>query len=520
MFDTNISMQDLQIEKAKLLGSFLYFVKKFYWLKHRREFIISKPSGCESHFVTFAKVFTKVLNCDPDYQYSMINAMPGSSKSEMLKMFVAWALAHFPFAKFLYISYNIELATEHTEDIKETISLPAYETMFGIKLNSSIRSKDHFETKDGGAVKAFGSNGGITGYDAGLPGVSGFSGAIIMDDIHKASEIYSDATRERIIKNYKTSILSRQRNPRVPILVGGQRLDQRDLYGRLIANDDGNKWNITKIQGLDPAGNAIYPEVYPKEKLLIMKEKNPDLYWPQIQQEPLNPGGTIFQRSWFHTLTTEPEMLATFITGDTAETDKNYNDPTVFSFWGLYKVVQMGIETDIYAVHWIDCWQMYIEPKDLKDKFLQFYSSCLRHKVQPTMAAIEKKSTGVTLLSTLEGFAGLQIVDIERTKASGSKTARFLEIQPIIETNRMTLPAYGRHTEECINECSLVTKNNTHTHDDRCDTLYDAVKIALLDELVLRRLPLNSSKNDKKVRDLSLAYKKINQARRNAYGNG
>ena len=34
----------------------------------------------------------------------------------------------------------------------------------------------------------------------------------------------------------------------------------------------------------------------------------------------------------------------------------------------------------------------------------------------------------------------------------------------------------------CINHMSKITANDTHRHDDICDTLVDAVKICLIDK--------------------------------------
>ena len=71
-------------------------------------------------------------------------------------------------------------------------------------------------------------------------------------------------------------------------------------------------------------------------------------------------------------LTLNQLYLQTFITADTAETNKSYNDATVFSFWGVYEIETMGRKTANIGLHWIDCAEMRIEPKDLRDAFLDF----------------------------------------------------------------------------------------------------------------------------------------------------
>lgn len=76
----------------------------------------------------------------------------------------------------------------------------------------------------------------------------------------------------------------------------------------------------------------------------------------------------------------------------------------------------------------------------------------------------------------------MQILDIPRTKASGSKTTRYLEMQSLISSKRISFRKFAKHADMCITQAKKITANNTHAHDDIIDTLYDAVKIALIKE--------------------------------------
>ena len=204
----------------------------------------------------------------------------------------------------------------------------------------------------------------------------------------------------------------------------------------------------------------------------------------QYQQTPSPAGGGIFKRKWFVMLDYEPEIFCTFLTVDTAETAKTCNDATVFSFWGLYKIVEEGMTTDIMGLHWIDCVELWIEPKDLKDSFIGFYKDCMRHKVHPELAMIEKKSTGVTLSSVLSEMRGLDVRAIERTRASGSKTQRFLAVQPFVASKRLSLPAYAKHTDRVLDHMGKITANDSHRRDDIADTAADAMQAAFIDKTV------------------------------------
>lgn len=500
-------------QKAKLLGSFLLFTQVFYKLRTGRDFVISHPSGRESHFITIARAFTKVLRGETTSL--LINVAPGTGKSELCKHFIALALAHYPDSNFIYVSYSHELACKHTEGIRDIISLPDYKRLFDVHLDSNSCAKDNFRTLQGGVIYAAGSSGTITGQDAGLPITDRFSGALIIDDIHKPDEVHSDTIRERVKKNYDETILPRLRSPTVPIISIGQRLQEDDLTANILKGIDGRTWEKVILKSLDDAQNALYPEVHPKSFLLNLQDKSPYVFASQHQQDPQPAGGGIFKPDWFVLKDEEPEMVATFITADTAETTQTYNDPTVFSFWGIYKIKQFSADTDIYGLHWIDCFEDWLEPKDLEREFLDFVSECMRYPTKPTHAAIEKKSTGVTLLSVLNGIQGLRILGIDRTKASGSKTSRFLEIQPFVASKLISFPRLGRHTESCLEHMRKITANNTHRHDDRADTLYDAVKIALIDKTITY-ISVKNDQKDKIVKSLAHTFRQRKQTRTRA----
>jgi predicted phage terminase large subunit-like protein len=321
-------------------------------------------------------------------------------------------------------------------------------------------------------------------------------------------------------RNYFETMQTRLRAPNVPVILLGHRLHEDDLQAHLLSGADGQTWKTVVIKALDEAGNARYPEVYPKKQLLLMKEKQPYVFASQYQQDPIPAGGGLFKEDWFHLIDELPEIVATFVTADTAETEKEYNDATVFSFWGLYRVKFKGeVIDDLYALHWIDCRELRVEPKDLEDEFLDFWTSCMRFKVKPKFAAIEKKSTGVTLLSVLKKIQGLQTLEIERNKASGSKTDRFLELQPFIANRQVSLLSDGKHTKMCIEHMRKITANNTHRFDDIADTCYDAVKIALIDKVVVN-VAVEPIDHESTAQDLMGGYHQLDRLRKVAYGTG
>jgi predicted phage terminase large subunit-like protein len=507
-------MNDQQAElRRELLSSFITFTKVFYKVRTGREFVISQPASRESHYITIAKELTKVFKLET--RDLLINVPPGFGKSTLVTSFVAWAMAHYPDSNFLYISYSSEIATKHTYTIKQIMQLPLYKALFCVHLAGDSSAKDNFKTTLGGSVIAFGSAGSITGQDAGLPFLDRFSGAVIMDDMHKPDEVHSDVTREKVITNYEETILQRARGENVPKIFIGQRLREEDLPDYLKHGKDGNNWMSVILQAMDHAGNPLAPNLMSKEALLKKQKFQPYVYAAQYQQDPQPAGGGIFQKDWFICLPEEPKMLATFIVCDSAETNKTYNDATVFSFFGIYKIEVRNVDTDLYGLHWIDCHELWVEPKDLEDEFLQFWASCMRHPVKPQIAAIEKKSTGVTLLSTLKKTQGLRLIEIERSRDAGNKTTRFLAAQPFVSARRVTLPANAKHTAHCIEHMRKITANETHRYDDIADTLADGIQLALIDK-VIRNNQEAEAKQTEVVAELASRFDKRQQMRREA----
>lgn len=506
-------MQTAQEEKAKLLGSLLLFTQVFYEKRTGRPFELSYPAGRESHYITICRALMKVFRGET--KRLIINVPPRYGKTELLINFVPWCLARYPDSNFLYISYAHSLAKKQTQTIKQIIEMPHYRKVFGVELKDDASAKDNFETSRNGSVYAAGAGGAITGRGAGIKGSDHFGGAIIIDDIHKPAEVTSDTMRQSVNDWYFNTLKSRLNSPDTPIIFIGQRLHEDDLAANLIKSGE---WEMVVLPALDGANNALHPQMHTKADLQKMQAEMPYVYAAQYQQDPQPAGGGIFKPEWFVKLEEEPQMLATFITADTAETNKDYNDATVFSFWGVYKIKETNVDIDLLGLHWIDCYELRVEPKDLEAEFRQFYADCLRHPVKPQLAAIEKKSTGATLLSVLSSLRGLHLIDIERTKATGSKATRYLEAQPYVASKRVSLPKYGKHTELCIEHCRKITANDTHRFDDIADTLYDAVKMSLIDQVVYQNID-TQNKQSQIVAQIARNHDNLQRLRRQAYAN-
>lgn len=476
--------------RYRLLGSFLEFTRYFYKVRTGRKFELSEPTSRESHYITIAKALTRCQKHESSRL--MINIPPRYGKTELIIHFIAWCLARYPDSNFIYVSYSKTLATKQTATIRQIVSHPEYQRLFQVKIADDTSAKDNFETTQGGSVYAVGAEGSITGRGAGIANCHRFGGAIIIDDIIKPSDAASDIVRESRNDWFKNTLLSRLNHPDTPIVFIGQRVHEDDLAGRLNVGWDGESWDKIILPALDQNNHALLPRLHTVEKLQHLEKYSPYEFAAQYQQNPQPAGGGLFKYDMFRQTEFTPDNIThTFITADSAETEKTYNDATVFSFWGVYKIKQEDVESHVLGIHWLDCLEIRVEPKDLKPEFMAFWAECLRFNVPPAMAYIEKKSTGTTLISLLQGVIGLTVIDINRTKES--KIARFLKCQPYVNSQQVSINKHAKHKELVLNHMKKITANNSHRFDDIADTLSDAVQIALIDRRFSAPTPIQPS---------------------------
>lgn len=484
MINQNQEYAAKQAEKvqiaAQMLGSLLLFTRIMYKNRTGREYNIINPVSREPRQITICKALTDVFHLRA--RWTNISTPPGSGKSEALIAWVAWCLAQYPDSNILYVAHTSSLAAQHTSTIRDIINLPLYKDLFSVSLRSDAQAKSDFTTNFGGQVAAFGAAGAITGRNAGLPGLDRFSGALIYDDPHKASEVFSDVKRNAVIQGYSLNVRTRLRGINVPVINIGQRTHEDDLSGYFISGQEGHSWSNITLSALDAHDNNLIPDVMSTEDLQLMRTTSRYEYASQYNQQPTSAGNTLYREDDFKILPTLPKILSTFIVVDTAETDKNWNDATVFLFVGVYNVTVGDIETGEQAIHVLDCMETRIEPRELQNAFETFYTNCMRFPVKPKRAAIEKKSTGTYLISLLKNIQGISILEIERNANSGSKANRFVDAQAYIAQGLVTFTEGDKHVRPVIEHMTKITANDSHRFDDIADCIVDAIRLALVEK--------------------------------------
>ena len=292
---------------------FMFFQRRgFRWIKGRHHKII-----CDALQRVFNGTCTRLI----------INIPPRYSKTEIaIVNFIAWAFGKVPDCEFIHASYSSTLAVNNSANVLSLMSHEKYQEVFpNTKLENE--SKAHWRTTSGGVMYSTGTGGGCTGFGAGKHR-DGFSGAILLDDPHKADEASSDVIRKGVIKWFQTTLESRCNYPgKTPIILIMQRLHEEDLSGWLLDGGNGEKWENIVIPAIQEDGTALWPEKHKIDVLRRMEKSAPYIFAGQYQQIPSPAEGGIFKPGMIEILPAAPQHQSPTRAWDLAAT-KNDGDWT------------------------------------------------------------------------------------------------------------------------------------------------------------------------------------------------
>ena len=407
----------------------------------------------------------------------LINIPPRFGKTKLaVILFISWCMGRSPSAKFIHATYSHKLARQNCEEIRRVMTSEIYQKIFPhVKLESS--RADYVQTTAGGFVYATGSEGSVTGFGAGSNSLQdGFGGCLILDDPHKASEIYSTTTREKVIRNYYGTLRSRVNNQVLtPIIVIGQRLHPLDLWGTLIEKDKDIKAREGWEKVIFPVfKDGVFLENFNMDvKSIKLLESNQSyIFASQYQQKPVPQGGVLFKDEWWrwYKVDNKPNMKRYIITGDTAQKTGESNSFSVFQLWGS------ASDGNIYL---LDSVRGKWKAPDLRRNFINFYQSSLAKTGQNMLQIhIEDKSSGTGLIQDLQIEHKLNVIPIQRSR---DKVSRAYDNMPYIESGKVYLPERAIWINDYLNEFrtfSDLDKGNSE-NDDQVDATLDAIDILL-----------------------------------------
>lgn len=453
-------------------NDFYFYSRYFFKLRHGFKWLRA------SHHHKICDAMTRVYR--GECKRLIINIPPRYSKTELVVVcFTSWAFGKHPDCEFIHTSYSATLAVNNSQLSREIIESKEYSDIFPqTRIRKDYRGRKDWRTTEGGVFYATGDQGTITGYGAGKHR-SGFSGALIIDDPHKADEARSSIRRKAVINRFQNTLESRLNSPETPIVLIMQRLHTEDLTGWLLSGGNGEQWEHLCLPALAPYEEgselrALWPAKHSKRKLDQMNAANAYVFACQYQQRPYVLGGNIIRGAWFKLYALPPRIMYRAIYGDTAQKAEEANDYTVFQCWGY------GEDNRIYL---LDQVKGKWESPDLKKRCVAFWN---KHKAIMRMGTlralkIEDKSSGTGLIQDLGKESGIPIIGIPRSR---DKYSRVLDVCDYIKAGHVCLPEGAPFLSDFIGECEEFTADDSHAHDDQVDAMVDAIKEMLADNKI------------------------------------
>lgn len=422
-----------------------------------------------------------------------LNLPPRSAKTTLMAYLVVFAITNNPKCNIIYTSYSQALLGEISTRVMNILESPMYKAMYPHKVilqteaaspvddfwedyrleetkgKTNIYNTKRIQTYAGG-ICLFASIGSqITGYGCGIRNGKGFTGMLVIDDANKPADMRSQIMREKVLRYFEETLLSRLNNSNVPIINVQQRLHVEDLSGLLI-----KKYNFELLKKplLDENGVCQIPTQYTEERIAELKVNN-YMFETQYQQNAIILGGQVIKRDYFRYYPVkEYHYKRILIAADTAMKVKEYNDYSVFLAGGV---------TDDNRLHVLDMKRGKWEAPDLEKVAVEFWNRFKRDPKTGVMCNglyVEDKASGIYLVQSLKSKYGIPVIGL---KVDNDKLTRAEGVLPYIESGNVLLPeseTYG-FVPDLLNECESFSRDDSHIHDDIVDALVYLIQESL-----------------------------------------
>ena len=324
----------------------------------------------------------------------IINCPPALGKTSL----VVWGLMSYLYSlddtvKNLHISRFDELVKDNSNKIRSILTSEAHNKIFGVELSKNTTSKGLWETVNGGAFKASSAGGAITGFRAGRIQddklKNDITGAMVLDDAQKPTDIYSVPILESINQRWDNTYRSRRASIKdTPTILIMQRLGESDLTNHLLNNTD-EEWMHLIIPSYVSENEEPYTQsgIYIPHELEVgstfkrrWTEEEAKLLLKDVQysQQVVATDGEVFQRDWFELVKELPNIKEWHIKADTATKLNKYNDYTTFSLFAK------GTDNKAYHVMLL---REKIAVPHLYARFISFVKDAIRLSIKLTGTA-------------------------------------------------------------------------------------------------------------------------------------
>jgi predicted phage terminase large subunit-like protein len=358
-------------------------------------------------------------------------------------------------------------------------------------------TKRRFETNHGGYRLATSVGGSLTGEGGHI---------IVVDDPHNTVEIESAAVRESTIQWWDESLSTRLNDMATgAYVIIMQRLYEDDLTGHVLTREEGDWVHLMLPMEYEPgrhchtvlgfddprkdAGELLCEaRIGPDELISLKRRLGPFGTAGQLQQAPTPRGGGILMaddwQAWpphVEDLVSPtgaklkpigyPEMDFILASIDTAMTEKQENDFSAMSIWGIWRD-----RHDMPQVMLMDAWAEHLPLHTLVSRII---TDCTKRQVDRIL--VEAKNNGFSVaqeIVRLVGGRGKWGVVLEPVK--GEKTARAYACQPTFAAHQVWAPArnidgnivFLKWAQSVIDQCASLPKG---ANDDLADTATQAI---------------------------------------------
>jgi predicted phage terminase large subunit-like protein len=460
----------------------------------------------------------------------LMNVPPGFMKSLLTDVFwPAWEWGPMDLAHLRYVSfsYAAHLTERDNGKFRDLVTHPDYRALYG----------EHVQVVKKGDLKVSNKQHGwklassVSGVGTGERG-----NRVILDDPHNVKEAESEQVRQETVRWFRESMSDRLNSIEGDaIVIIMQRVHEDDVSGAILDlgfdychlcipmayeydrqfNDDGtvrkNSFGFVDPRLIEDDPDACdgvlaWPERFSAEAVERMRtEKGPYAWSGQYQQSPTPRGGGIFQRAWWQLWDSASGKFPVFdylvASLDSAFTEKEENDPSALTVWGVF---QKDNRPRIMLVH---AWRKHLAfsasravlqphaneyaswagtPRDpqLHAKWMRWrkrtqehwglmewtVDACNRFKVDRLL--IEAKASGISAAQELGNRFGNQAFGVQLCPVSGDKVARALACQPTFSQELVYAPARD-WAEMVIDEMAVFPKGK---YKDLTDSATQAVK--------------------------------------------
>ena len=443
----------------------------------------------------------------------LINVPPGFAKSIIVDCFWPaweWGACNKPHLRYVTFSYSASLTERDNGRFRDLISSEAFRSLYGDRLE--VRNKTIIKVINSRTGWKFASS--VGGVGTGERG-----DRVILDDPHNVKESESEQVRGETVRWFRESLSSRFNDLETgALIIIMQRVHEDDVSGVILdlgldyvhllipmeydwgrQTDERGRPIATAIGWTDPRydadgpdacdGELAWPERFSETALARTKaEVGPYAWASQYQQSPAPRGGGIFQRDWWQLWDPPdgrfPELDYKVASVDGAFTEKEENDPTGLTVWGVFRN-----EHGRRRIILLHAWRKHLKfsaPKldRLPNETTEAYrrrgmpnwgmvewiaDTCRRFQVHTVL--IEAKASGISAGQELQNRHGREGWAISLCPVKGDKVARALAAQPTFSQGMVFAPA-REWADMVIDEMAVFPKSR---YDDLTDSATQAI---------------------------------------------